>query len=1672
MNHTKSRNLKRILGVVRKAVVFLLVTAILAPYFYFGDIFACEELGDLIIEKSVEKEHDIAGGGSHVNPNYEMIFDGDEISHTNVLRYSYTITNTNPTDPVIVNLKTEMPSNAILFFDKEYHETNDGRTLSGPAPSGGTITDTYTEVCYTWTLDADRTLYKMSIAASVDSGTLKPDQFTLTIDGVTIAPDDFFTFEYAVIVYLDGSATYGTVSDNFYIKNVTASDADYTPTDSLNLYAFKPSLELTADQSGSVAIGGEVEYTLTMKSIGTTADVELHIPDGTSYKSGSLTTAGLTLDDAPYIASDKISFTLTDLPPEGEFSVSYTVKVNVGATYIHNDKTSVTGGAFGSAPFPLAPINLTINSDTSVVAYGYNSNRSPSNGLVAGQKITYSVFINSDDGSALTSSDTLEIPIPVGAAFVSAIGIFGGDNGADSNGTHIVFDLDGLGSSAYEEIFFTLKLNDNASGDLCVNIPGLGQPSAWEHPILVVTKRLEKNVAVADDNAGYLANTSIPDGATVENKNLIRFIYTVTNTGSIPVSGVDLSAPVPDNMALYITRYSADAVFAVVGYGATGVTMYWQDNPLDYSYGDLTFSWNGMPGSDYERSIAAIENTDGVWDAYYGPFTVYKNNLSLAPYDDAGDTLDFRYAAFVNTTEEGVELNDNFTVNGASTAPVRLYTPTATTTCDYTISSYPLSGTSVKVGDEITYTFTIFTQVATSFEADIPYGTIIKADSETTGEIEGGRTVTHSVSNDTRKIQFGITPGIGDKPASVSYTVIVTAPMDVYVNNVNVSNDNITININPQGIYLGSISHNKYSAETLDRLVLGYTFMSSRNETYIQHEQSLTFKFYMQNNTNEALENIVMTIPIDPNFRLDPGTIAYWFGEHALIIDGSHKEWDPYYLLTLYYNKSDDFASYDALGPFSIQYTVPYLGAHQALTALGNAQNPAAEFGFSGNIKEEDRVPANTRTIEVNASLTANSQTVSAPTLTYFFQPTPFVEMSYYPLDSTTLAYGQQIDYTVTVLSDEVTLEGESKLFISGIIPAGSTLVTDSVEVFGKDGYLLTEVSDYTDTSHPGKVRINIPDPEQHDYTLNYRVTVTSYTGILESYAVAQVFRPNTEPNYDKVAHYASETPILAHPFNTLRSTVTISQSLVDTDGVTTLTSIPQRIGDQFSAQPVEFVITFADSLGNEYNAVMKNTDPAIIFHGLPYGVQLTVSEIGTSDTVFVGISDSGGLPLDNNTFTLCNTPEGRNISITVVSKYQPNGGFSSAVSRNNRFEIPNYDFTSLLRFQLQDLAAMQLDNGSGDGAIPIADDNFGLSLNFANQRFSIRPYFAMTAANAFLLDPDYHDNAKRYIKWHIAHLNTDPDGDVYGTRGSIYDYDYSLTGGERRAPMRSEGDGSVDVYDSTDSYAALFFDLLLNYYEATDDASLINKETLDLVLLCLQDSFSSRTLGTNLDDPLLTVAIPVQYEMEFLMDNAEVYRGFLRLEQLYDLIKEDDSAAIAAGYAHRIWLGIQNLLFHHDYQGQTHYDYAFIGHGSAATNIDTYFYPDAIAQLFPIIFDVIPATGDRAITLYNDFCRNFPSWTDMRGYTGNTSDPPNGNSDFPNVLIILAAVKMGDLDRATQSFKNIETLYRQTGNEHPFLCFESGETALAIARYMNAYYAKNKAVFTAVPKFQGSYTP
>ena len=327
-------------------------------------------------------------------------------------------------------------------------------------------------------------------------------------------------------------------------------------------------------------------------------------------------------------------------------------------------------------------------------------------------------------------------------------------------------------------------------------------------------------------------------------------------------------------------------------------------------------------------------------------------------------------------------------------------------------------------------------------------------------------------------------------------------------------------------------------------------------------------------------------------------------------------------------------------------------------------------------------------------------------------------------------------------------------------------------------------------------------------------------------------------------------------------------------------------------------------------------------------------------------------------------------------------------------------------------LASLQLENG----AIPMTRSE--------NGELSMNPYFADFAALALLDDvSEYADEVKKYADWHFEHLNT-KETDYNGIDGTIYDYIITVNDEKVTGETVKETDGKK-IYDSTDSYAATFLMVLEKYYEKTNDADYILSHSKDIERI-VNAMLSTLHKG-------LTFAKP-DYEVKYLMDNSEVYEGVIAAFALFrDVICPSDSsydeiAEKCEKTAEEIVNAIEKYLWN---ASENHYESAIFRDGKAAYEFswDEY-YPDATAQLFPIIHGVIAADSKRANTLYDSFCNSF-DWQNF--------DIP---SEFCWGSNVLAAAYMNDLESVICYMQNFAEIYEK--HEYPLYNADSARVCMA----------------------------
>lgn len=286
-----------------------------------------------------------------------------------------------------------------------------------------------------------------------------------------------------------------------------------------------------------------------------------------------------------------------------------------------------------------------------------------------------------------------------------------------------------------------------------------------------------------------------------------------------------------------------------------------------------------------------------------------------------------------------------------------------------------------------------------------------------------------------------------------------------------------------------------------------------------------------------------------------------------------------------------------------------------------------------------------------------------------------------------------------------------------------------------------------------------------------------------------------------------------------------------------------------------------------------------------------------------------------------------------------------------------------------------------------------------------INPYFANLAAIGLTHDAASYTTVQRWMQWYISHLNWP---DKWGLYGTVYDYDYS--NGTETSHVNA---------DSTDSYAGTFLSLAWAYYQTGDPSAQNYIKTLEYQL----DTIGGILVQTQQSDGL-TWAKP-DYQIKYLMDNCEAYRGLRDLALIFQTAFNDATkATYYNAVADQMLNGIQSLWMNGNWA--VYKD----GVGNlTAPNMGTW-YPDASSQVFPVLDGVVSASDARSQQVYTNFNAAWPAWPTLSF---------NAQDAFPWVLVGEAAQIMGDTSRATTYIQSIENKYVNTGFPWPWYCAEAG---------------------------------
>ncbi|PKM59161.1 MAG: hypothetical protein CVU99_14925 [Firmicutes bacterium HGW-Firmicutes-4] len=354
-------------------------------------------------------------------------------------------------------------------------------------------------------------------------------------------------------------------------------------------------------------------------------------------------------------------------------------------------------------------------------------------------------------------------------------------------------------------------------------------------------------------------------------------------------------------------------------------------------------------------------------------------------------------------------------------------------------------------------------------------------------------------------------------------------------------------------------------------------------------------------------------------------------------------------------------------------------------------------------------------------------------------------------------------------------------------------------------------------------------------------------------------------------------------------------------------------------------------------------------------------------------------------------------------------------------------------RHEQEWIAQMELSNG----AFPFCKETNGTA--------NIVPYFSDNAAIALLSDiteESYLDEVIAYMDWHLKHLNTAND-DLYGVDGTIYDYTIIVKDG---VVIEEISEGS---YDSMDSYAATFIMLLGEYYEKTGDENYLIKNRNDIFRII-------RAMAGTIDEDGLSI-VKDGYPIKYLMDNTEVNMGLKDAIFLLEKVYLNESQKDTQNYEEALELknDLEDLLTKNTIQidellwndSKQRYEVGLNNNSQVITFKGwDQFYPDAVLQLFPIIYEIDSIEDEQAKFLYAKFSNQY-DWQNFGHFK-------NDDASFYWPLLAYAGAMMEDEVRVKTYILNYQnTLMKE--HAYPVYISDAAWIVRSCNKMINHYEGK-----------------
>ena len=296
-----------------------------------------------------------------------------------------------------------------------------------------------------------------------------------------------------------------------------------------------------------------------------------------------------------------------------------------------------------------------------------------------------------------------------------------------------------------------------------------------------------------------------------------------------------------------------------------------------------------------------------------------------------------------------------------------------------------------------------------------------------------------------------------------------------------------------------------------------------------------------------------------------------------------------------------------------------------------------------------------------------------------------------------------------------------------------------------------------------------------------------------------------------------------------------------------------------------------------------------------------------------------------------------------------------------------------------------------------------------------VNPYFACMAALGLLAEtkscPVTETEQKavgRYLDWHTGILlETDGKMGVYRKEGGKLTY--------------------KEKADSEDGYLGMYLFLMGKYLEKTESTDLPEswKKGIGLALKKIQSLMQDGM--TQVSEENTTV---------YLMDNLEVWKGLYELE----LAGLEDTQTIRE-MRKKIQERIEKIFW-----DDANQRWRIIGNSDRYHQ--TEFYPDGVAQIYPLIYEFPVKEKKKQKVLYEQFTERF-QWQKLK------------RTGFVWAITGMAAAQMRDINNLVELVGNYETEYgKGKERKYPLYTGEAGWICMECEKLYGLYERKIKTAF------------